>query len=357
MGWSTRITAVAAVASAAAFLNVAAAPAARLPSAPRSVTAEAGARSVEVTWQGPRSAGAAKIDRYKVVRWAASVPKRDYEVSQRKRSVTLTKLTPGTTYSFMVAAHNERGWGKASKTVKAVPLASGNPSGGGVLGGAGDLGGGGDPGEGGVPGAEDGFGIISGLCDLVAPELGKPTASLFGNRLDFQNDPFDDEDAALLTPGGQGVYSSPSAGGSTLLSEVFAFEVLARCEGASLLKLETEIVYSQMGKTTDLLVAIDGSKVGVSVTRAVGFPPDSPYSTEQASALLASKLAAIQESSQNVAPEDAWVKQILVVMAYSDMHANAIEDAWLGLDEATKADTVLYVVTTDGSDGPLYFDS
>lgn len=351
MGWSTRLTTVAAVASAAAILNVAAAPAARLPSAPRSVNAEAGARSVEVTWQAPRSAGAAKIDRYKVVRWTAGVPKRDYTVSQRKRSVTLTKLTPGITYSFTVAAHNERGWGKAGKTVKAVPLASdnGTPSAGGDVDGGSNLGGGV------VLGTEDGFGTISGPCDLVASELDKPTPSLFGNRLDFQDDPFDDGDAALLTPGGQAIYSSPSAGGSTRLSELFAFEVLARCEGASLLKLETEIVYSQVGsKKTDLLVAIDGSKVGVSVTRAMSVPLEVPYPSETASELLASKLADIQESSQNVAPEDAWVKQILVVVAYSDMHANAIEDAWHGLDGATKADTVVYVVTTDGSDGPLY---
>jgi hypothetical protein len=285
------------------------------------------------------------------VRWTTGVPKRDYTVSQRKRSITLTRLTPGTTYFFTVAAHNERGWGKAGKTVKAVPLASG----GGTPSAVGDVGGGAsNVGGGVVPGTEDGFGNISGPCDLVAPELDKPTPSLFGNRLDFQADPFDDEDAALLTPGGQAIYSSPSAGGSTRLPELFAFEVLARCEGASLLKLDTEIVYSQFGKKTDLLVAIDGSKVGVSVTRAMSVPPEAPYPTETASELLASKLADIQESSQNVAPEDAWVKQILVVVAYSDMHANAIEDAWRGLDEATKADTVVYVVTTDGSDGPLY---
>jgi len=354
VGRPTRVTAAAAVAFAAALLNVAAAPAAKLPSAPRSVVAKAGSNSIEVAWQAPRSARFAKIDRYKVLRWAPGVPKRGYRVSQRKRSLTLANLTPGTTYSFTVAAHNERGWGMASKAVKAVPLASdvGNPSGEGDLGGGGDPGGGEDP-----PGADDGFGVISGPCGRVAPELGKPTTSLFDTRLDFQNDPFDDGDAALLTPGGQAIYSSLSAGGSTLLSEVFAFEVLARCEGGSLLKLETEIVYSQPGKTTDLLAAIGGSKVGVSVTRAVSFPADTPYSTEQASQLLASKLAAIQESSQNVAPEDAWVKQILVVMAYSDMHADAIEDGWLGLDAATRADTVLYVVTTDGSDSPLYFDS
>jgi hypothetical protein len=348
-----------AVVSAVVLINVAAAMAARLPSAPRSLAAEAGASSVEVTWQAPRSAGAAKVDRYKVVRWAPNVPMRDYKVSQQKRSVKLTELTPGVAFSFRVAAHNKWGWGKSSKTVKAVPLGSdsANPSGGGTPGGGGDLGGGGGPGGGEDPGPDDGFGIISGPCNRIAPELDEPTPSLFDKRLDFQGNPFDDEDAALLTPGGQAIYGSASVGGSAVLSEVFAFEVLARCEGASLLKLGSEIVYSQSGKTTGLLVAIDGNKVGVSVTRAVSFPPQNPYPTQQASALLESKLTDIQASSQNVAPEDAWVKQILVVMSYSDMHANAIEDAWLALDAETKADTVVYVVTTDGSDDFLYFTS
>jgi hypothetical protein len=104
------------------------------------------------------------------------------------------------------------------------------------------------------------------------------------------------------------------------------------------------------------LVEIDGSKVGVSVTRAVGFPPDDPYPAAQAESLMADKLSDILISSQNVVPEDAWVKQILLVMAYADMHAELIEAAWLGLDDATRADTIVYVVVTDGSDTPVYFE-
>ena len=49
------------------------------------------------------------------------------------------------------------------------------------------------------------------------------------------------------------------------------------------------------------------------------------------------------------------VKQVLVVMAYADMHAMLIEQAWQGLDDMTKADTIVYVVVTDGEDTPIYF--
>lgn len=129
----------------------------------------------------------------------------------------------------------------------------------------------------------------------------------------------------------------------------------ARCEGAALLKTTTEIAYDDpSGDLTDLLVQIAGAKVGVSVTRAVSFPVGEPYPQETADALIANRLAEVNASSDNVKAEDAWVKQVLVVIAFSDDHADRIETAWAAQDPATKADTVVYVVVTHGSDLPVY---
>ena len=136
---------------------------------------------------------------------------------------------------------------------------------------------------------------------------------------------------------------------------MFAFETLARCEGASLLKTESEIVYDDSsGKKTDLLVQIGTSKVGVSVVRATSFPFDATYPQGTADTIMAGKLNDIVLSSANVSAADAWVKQVLVVMAYSDDHADKIETAWNNLAAPTKANTVVYVVVTDGSDMPVY---
>jgi hypothetical protein len=203
----------------------------------------------------------------------------------------------------------------------------------------------------------DGFGRITGICGVVAPQLAEPTSALFGSRkLDFGGDPYDDPaDRPLLTSGGRTIAGTPNAGGSSLLSQVFAFETLARCEAASLVKTKTEIVYDQQGHTTDLLVRMAGVKVGVAVARAAAFPVGSPYTPQLATALLDAKLDAINASSQNVAAEDAWVKQVLVVLAYDQPHADTVAAAWSALDGATKADTVVYVVVTDGSDANLYF--
>jgi hypothetical protein len=130
---------------------------------------------------------------------------------------------------------------------------------------------------------------------------------------------------------------------------------LHRCEGAVLVKTETEVLYDPVGSDkTDILVEIDGHRIGVSVTRAVAFPFDSPYPVDRAQMLLERKLTSILESSMNVVATDAWVKQILHVIAYAPMHADSIRAAWDLIDPAIRADTILLVTVTDGDDAFIY---
>ena len=99
---------------------------------------------------------------------------------------------------------------------------------------------------------------------------------------------------------------------------------------------------------------IDGHRVGVSVTRAVGFPRDDPYTVTRAQMLLEDKLADILESSANVVAADGWVKQILHVIAYEPMHGDSIMTAWGSVDDSVRADTILWVTVSDGDDAFLY---
>lgn len=198
-----------------------------------------------------------------------------------------------------------------------------------------------------------GLGEISGDCGLIdAMELDSPSPFAFQNAIDFGAIGFDYN---MLTPGGQEVFDDGNLGGSSLESEVVSFEVLARCEGASLLATEAEILYTDpMGIKTDILVEMDGRVVGVSVTRAVGFPFDAPYTEMQAADLLTGKLTDILASTANVAPRNAWVKQILHVIAYADMHAQSILAAYAALPPEVTADTVLLVTVTHGDDAFVY---
>jgi len=201
-----------------------------------------------------------------------------------------------------------------------------------------------------------GYGVLSGMCgeinlddvQSVDPELVTNTIDLTG-RLPF--------DPLFLSPGGQEVIADGNLGGSSIYSEAFAYEVLYRCDGAILLKTEAEIIYAINGKKTDLLVEIDGAKVGVSVVRAESFPEGDPYPVAQAFDVLFGKLADILQSSVNVDPQDAWEKQILSVIAQTPAHADAIVQAYDMVDAATKADTIVLVTVTEGEDHFIYYNN
>lgn len=201
----------------------------------------------------------------------------------------------------------------------------------------------------------DGFGDLGGDCDMLDDELTSAQPSLFSSAIDFAA-PFTDGDAGLLTEGGRAILAAGNAGGSSLYSEIFAFELLARCELAPLRKTETEVAYDQPGAITDLLVDIDGEKIGVSVTRAVGFPFDEPYTVEQAAELLERKLADVQESSAHVSAADRWRKQILAVVAYGPGHTDSLTAALEAISPEVRADTIVWILVTDGADHFIYCD-
>lgn len=201
------------------------------------------------------------------------------------------------------------------------------------------------------------FGVISGDCNVLDTELSSPDPSIIDSAIDFAR-MYTEADLDRLTDGGQEIIADGNAGGSSLYSEVFSFEVLARCETATLLKTETEVIYDTENPSaiTDILVSIDDTKIGVSVTRAVGFPREDPYNVMQAKELLEDKLADILESTENVAPEDQWQKQILAIYAFAPGHADSLHQALTEIDPAIKADTIVWIIVSNGADDFIYCD-
>ena len=196
---------------------------------------------------------------------------------------------------------------------------------------------------------------MTGMCGVLNdPELTGASPLIVRDAMTFSRRYNDPADRGLLTAGGRNIVETPNAGGSSIYSEVFAFEQLAACEMAGLLKTETQIVYDTAGKITDILVTIDGKKIGVSVVRAVQFPFGSPYTMANATSTIMKKLDDIQLSSMNVSAQDKWVKQVLAVVAYDDQHADTVEQAWLGLSASVKADTIVVVTATHGDDTFIY---
>jgi len=203
------------------------------------------------------------------------------------------------------------------------------------------------------------FWDISGMCGVLGEaELTGPSPSLFFGGLDFADDRYDDpEDRDRLTAGGVEMILDGNAGGSSVYSEVFSFELLARCEGATLIKTETEILYDLVDtKRTDILVGIGARKFGVSVTRAMTFPFGNPYTMAAATTLLERKLDEIHISTANVSAEDAWTKQIFAVLAFDHQHADVAAAAYAALDDETKGDTIVTIFVTTGDDLFIYTD-
>ncbi len=192
--------------------------------------------------------------------------------------------------------------------------------------------------------------LASGACGVVAAELSLPRPSLAVNHLVFVAG--ETYERASLSAGGQTLFDTANAGGSSGESEVLSFEVLRYCEGATLLKTETQIAYqppddSGPNTITDLSVVIGGKKVGVSVTRAYR-PAAWPLTDADVKELLVKKLEGIKRSSQRVLPEDKWVKQILHVLSVNDAATEAVRRAWPTIDESVRADTVVLVTETKG---------
>jgi hypothetical protein len=200
-----------------------------------------------------------------------------------------------------------------------------------------------------------GFGTLGGECGVLDDdEWSAAGPFLFRNAIDFgAGATFDPQ---KLTPGGLTIWNDGNRGGSSLESEVIAFEVLHRCELAKLIKSESKITYVDAGgKKTDILVEIDARQIGVSVTRAFHYPPGAPYTEAEAQSLLEKKLADLPLSQKNAKPPDTWVRSVLHVMAYDAQHADVVQKVWSQtIPTSLRGDAILIVTVTDGQDDFVY---
>jgi len=191
------------------------------------------------------------------------------------------------------------------------------------------------------------LGTLSGSCGIVKTQLTKATSTFERNALSFVAG--ETYDKANISPDGQIIMATPNGGGSSIESEVMSFEVLRACEGAKLLKTETQVKYLEntTGPITDILVEIAGKRVGVSVTRAYR-PSNLPFPDADVKALIQKKLDEINKSTERVKPEDKWVKQILHVFAANKAQADAVVRVLPTIDAAIRANTIVLLTQTTG---------
>ncbi len=200
-------------------------------------------------------------------------------------------------------------------------------------------------------GADEILGTHAGASGTLRAELTQSGSSLIFDSLVFVAG--ETYAKPSLSPGGQRLYDTPNAGGSSTESEVMSYEVLRACEGAKLLKTETEVTYGPASdgganSITDILVEIDGKKVGVSVTRAYKPKNQGTQSDAEIKSLLEKKLEGILASTARVSAGDKWVKQVLHVFAATQASADGITRVFPTIDTGLRADTIVLVTRTEG---------
>ncbi len=101
-----------------------------VPGAPLSLTATSGKDWVHLTWSAPLGNGGSPIDNYSVQKWVTiGGGQWNAVATTTSLSYTATGLSPGTSYSYRIVAHNAAGWGTPSNVVNAnVPTLPSQPA-------------------------------------------------------------------------------------------------------------------------------------------------------------------------------------------------------------------------------------
>lgn len=91
-----------------------------VPAAPRNVTATAGNMTATVSWDEPASDGGSAITGYQITGDGVL----SVSAGAGDRTIVVTGLTNGVTYTFFVAAQNAVGWGPPASSLQVTPVAA-----------------------------------------------------------------------------------------------------------------------------------------------------------------------------------------------------------------------------------------
>ncbi len=156
-------------------------------------------------------------------------------------------------------------------------------------------------------------------------------------------------DKSWMSEDARRILRLPNAGGHSILSEALSVQYFVQSFGAYNVCAEMEIGYWFTFKMADFLVTVDtferGSfdhatnksiykgekrpeRIGVSVTRAMGFPNPSRFTVDDAIALLRKKLYGLIVARNAVCEEDSFKTSYLHVLCQTERIAKLVERAF-----------------------------
>lgn len=132
----------------------------------------------------------------------------------------------------------------------------------------------------------------------------------------------------LRTEPSKKILNSVNAGGNSEVSESFSALYMSMQFGGCELKSEMEIKYITESKIIDYIINIYGVKVGVSVTRAMGYPHESRFTREDANELITKKLNGLVMAQNNTHESDKYNVAILHVISMSPRITELVEKTY-----------------------------
>lgn len=129
---------------------------------------------------------------------------------------------------------------------------------------------------------------------------------------------------------------SENAGGNSSISEMMSIEYFSRVFGAKDVLLEMEVQYWIDYKMVDFVCTIPSKeknvRVGVSVTRAMGYPHPENFTYEKGLNLLQKKLYGLIVSRNGVTKKHSFYKSILHVWCQTPYIAYLLQKAYESFD-------------------------
>lgn len=124
-----------------------------------------------------------------------------------------------------------------------------------------------------------------------------------------------------------------NAGGKSDVSEMYSIDYFASVYGATETILEKEVQMFFDFKMVDFISTIDGHRVGVSVTRAMGFPSPDTFTPAMAAKLLYKKLYGLIVARNGVVKSQSFYKSILHIWCQDARIADMLQEAFANLDD------------------------
>jgi hypothetical protein len=177
-------------------------------------------------------------------------------------------------------------------------------------------------------------------CDYITP--------LVSNLREFE-----------LGPDAIRIYSEPNAGGRSINSEALSMEYLNRTMGGNFVRTEMEIEYwNASWKKCDYICKIRSENVGVSVTRAMGYPSAGYFKPSDATRLLEKKLYGLVVARSGVWDNETFYKSILHIWCQSERIARLMIRSYTHEISDDLKDNIVVLLTVTSQDTPwIYRDS